>query len=352
MTATIHQLGTVPAADHLECPKCHATTELKCNCGVDYVHVSAGKRAEEAVKANPEKTDREIAREIGVGNKTVSRARKSVVSNDTTAKRTGKDGKKYKPTKLKKPADKPAKSSKQRQTDDKEAMIIALYDQGMKSYEIAKQVGLKDSRAARHVIDREKIRRAANPAISSAVTNATEGVFVKLDQADQLALIDIARQEGVDVAGLISRLVKQEIDANVPAHAKVGSPSHQPRGESLPARGNHPKYLSQEEVDPEFTGTHAEFVEMYGRVQTETALQYATARFTAWAQFVSSLEKYGRKMPELDKRYDLNWLREPEPRAVAKMTSAVAYLKPLMHDTEILLERATAALQKKKKPNA
>jgi hypothetical protein len=64
-------------------------------------------RAAETIKANPAKSDRAIAAELGIGNATVSRARrKSDVSHDTP--RTGKDGKSYPATrtpKAKAPAD-------------------------------------------------------------------------------------------------------------------------------------------------------------------------------------------------------------------------------------------------------
>jgi hypothetical protein len=52
------------------------------------------KRAEEAVAANPEKSDRAIAQEIGVSDKTVAKARKRTADQSAVAKRTGKDGKK------------------------------------------------------------------------------------------------------------------------------------------------------------------------------------------------------------------------------------------------------------------
>jgi hypothetical protein len=48
-----------------------------------------------AVAANPAKSDRAIAEEIGVGKDTVSRARKkTTVAHAPVAKRTGKDGRK------------------------------------------------------------------------------------------------------------------------------------------------------------------------------------------------------------------------------------------------------------------
>jgi hypothetical protein len=76
-----------------KCSSCGASARAGCNCGVPYV--PAGDRAAAAVAANPKKSDRAIAAEIGVGNATVSRARrKATVSCDTVVeKRTGKDGK-------------------------------------------------------------------------------------------------------------------------------------------------------------------------------------------------------------------------------------------------------------------
>lgn len=74
------------------CSGCGVSALAGCKCGVEYV--PAGKRAEEAVVANPEKSDRAIADDIGVSNQTVRRARaKSTVTNVTVEKRTGKDGK-------------------------------------------------------------------------------------------------------------------------------------------------------------------------------------------------------------------------------------------------------------------
>lgn len=96
MTATVVRLRPL----QLECTGCGATRDAACDCGVPYVLASM--RAAEAVAKNPKKSDRAIAAEIGVSNQTVSRARKkSVVTNVTPEKRTGKDGKSY-PTSSKK----------------------------------------------------------------------------------------------------------------------------------------------------------------------------------------------------------------------------------------------------------
>lgn len=80
------------------CSKCGAKAKPGCNCGVAYVpaHVFAAK----AVAAHPEKSDRIIAREIGVSDKTVAKARKATAEKSAVAKRIGRDGKARKlPTK-------------------------------------------------------------------------------------------------------------------------------------------------------------------------------------------------------------------------------------------------------------
>jgi hypothetical protein len=84
----------------MRCTACGVLTPAACNCRAPYeLYMPPGQRAEQAVKDNPGLSDRAIADKIGVGNKTVSRARKATVSNDTVEPRLGKDGKKRrKPT--------------------------------------------------------------------------------------------------------------------------------------------------------------------------------------------------------------------------------------------------------------
>ena len=65
--------------------------EGSCGCGVAYV--KAGVFAEAAVKANPGKSDRAIAEEIGTSPTTVGKARKQLSNGGQLEKRTGKDGK-------------------------------------------------------------------------------------------------------------------------------------------------------------------------------------------------------------------------------------------------------------------
>jgi hypothetical protein len=64
---TVHKLNSRSAKAQLRCSACGADATASCDCGVAYL--PAGKRAEEVVAANPEKSDRVIAEEIGVGSR-------------------------------------------------------------------------------------------------------------------------------------------------------------------------------------------------------------------------------------------------------------------------------------------
>jgi hypothetical protein len=89
----IKETARQPSAAQLKCSACGATAKAACNCGAPYV--PAGVLAAKAVAASPEKSNRAIADEIGVGFETVRRARQSGDPNGSPAKRTGKDGKSY-----------------------------------------------------------------------------------------------------------------------------------------------------------------------------------------------------------------------------------------------------------------
>lgn len=73
------------------CTGCGAEANASCNCGKAYM--PAKQRAAEAIAANPQKSNRAIAEEIGVNQSTVSRARSGVA--DATPEREGRDGKVY-----------------------------------------------------------------------------------------------------------------------------------------------------------------------------------------------------------------------------------------------------------------
>lgn len=92
------------AVQRLACSACGAEANASCNCGKPYI--PAKQRAVEAVKANPQKSDRAIAADIGVAPNTVRAAR------DTTAQscavdepRVGLDGKIRKLPELKRDTD-------------------------------------------------------------------------------------------------------------------------------------------------------------------------------------------------------------------------------------------------------
>ena len=64
-----------------------------CNCGVAYTPKVV--RAAEAIKANPQKSDRAIVDDIGVGKDTVRRAREQGGAHAPPDDRVGRDGKSY-----------------------------------------------------------------------------------------------------------------------------------------------------------------------------------------------------------------------------------------------------------------
>ena len=75
------------------CTGCGAEANASCNCGVAYQPKAI--RAAEAVKASPEKSNVAIAKDIGVDEKTVRKARAELPTSDQSEveKRTGRDGK-------------------------------------------------------------------------------------------------------------------------------------------------------------------------------------------------------------------------------------------------------------------
>lgn len=92
----------------LRCTKCGAETRCACGCGVVYLgednwsfptettaeSTTAMARAKAAIAAHPEKSNRKIAKEIGVGVETVRRARDGS-PDGSPASRVGRDGKSY-----------------------------------------------------------------------------------------------------------------------------------------------------------------------------------------------------------------------------------------------------------------
>jgi hypothetical protein len=95
MSASVIKMRQPSAAPRkLGCSSCGATTDAACDCGVPYL--PAGQRAAAAVEANPERSDRSIAAEIGVDHKTVGAARRAL-GEHSPPDRIGRDGKRYRP---------------------------------------------------------------------------------------------------------------------------------------------------------------------------------------------------------------------------------------------------------------
>jgi len=74
----------------LACSACGAAGEANCDCGVPYMPASV--RAAKAIAETPNKSDRAIAADIGVSDRTVNRARGSTATHDAVEKRVGADG--------------------------------------------------------------------------------------------------------------------------------------------------------------------------------------------------------------------------------------------------------------------
>jgi DNA-binding Lrp family transcriptional regulator len=103
LTATIVQLQKKQEAQFL-CSACGA--DRSCNCNAPAI--PKGQQAIEALKANPEKSDRAIAKEIGASPTTVGKAREELSSGGQLKEpRVGLDGRARK-----QPAAKPKKKSK------------------------------------------------------------------------------------------------------------------------------------------------------------------------------------------------------------------------------------------------
>jgi hypothetical protein len=75
------------------CAGCGVEANAACNCGVAYAPKVV--RAAEAIKANPQKSDRAIAEELGINQSTVSRVRQRGDADASPAEHVGRDGKSY-----------------------------------------------------------------------------------------------------------------------------------------------------------------------------------------------------------------------------------------------------------------
>jgi hypothetical protein len=113
---TLHQLRSENFQHR--CPKCLVVQDAACSCGVPYELLRPGEAAEKSL-AMPERqgwSTRMHAKELGIDNKTVHRA-KAPVANATPEKVLGGDGKMY-------PAGQPKK----------EKPVIPMPEEGVKEF--------------------------------------------------------------------------------------------------------------------------------------------------------------------------------------------------------------------------
>lgn len=78
------------SVQRMVCTACGSEANASCNCGKPYV--PAKQRAAEAIKANPQKSNRAIADEIGVSKDTVRKVRETT-GDQSPVERVGLDGK-------------------------------------------------------------------------------------------------------------------------------------------------------------------------------------------------------------------------------------------------------------------
>jgi hypothetical protein len=160
----------------LKCERCNAEITAGCSCGVSYVPASI--RAADALAADPEKSDRAIAEDIGVGKDTVRRARKATGA-PAPVKRTGLDGKKRRAPR---PKTTPAKAEPQPAAagsfNEALAMCIEnLADDPRKDCVIGVRALLKTSMSAIRVEDRQALIAEVRAEIKHI-----EAIFAKGDE--------------------------------------------------------------------------------------------------------------------------------------------------------------------------
>jgi len=109
------------------------------------------------------------------------------------------------------------------------------------------------------------------------------------------------------------------------------------------------KALTREQVDPEFKGTPTEFMDRFGHVQTNTAIEKATAHLNTYAAYMRTIMKAAQGLPSwptID-AYWLDKLREPNRHDIAKLTEALEYFRPIIATAEAMLASAVASERKK-----
>jgi hypothetical protein len=85
------QVVQLQSIQRMICTGCGAEANASCNCGKPYV--PKAQRAKEAIEAKPHLSNVAIAKDIGVDEKTVRKARATSDQSEVDEKRTGRDGK-------------------------------------------------------------------------------------------------------------------------------------------------------------------------------------------------------------------------------------------------------------------
>lgn len=144
------QVLKMPFAERLECAECGAVGtgqfahKSSCSCPGEYI--TAGSRAQIAIKANPKMSNRALANVTGLSEPTVRRARTGA-SNDAPEKRTGQDGKSYPTTRRAPDPDKPTRTEVRDAKVTARSRVFLRFAADMLR-KLEQGAGLKDATAA------------------------------------------------------------------------------------------------------------------------------------------------------------------------------------------------------------
>jgi hypothetical protein len=169
-----------------------------------------------------------------------------------------------------------------------------------------------------------------------------------------------ARADQVGATPAAVRRVGNQVQAVGRTAARTAAPAPRPpRSEprlvsrsEVVTGGASDVILTREQIDPEFTGTDAEFRELHSHTRVHTAEQQATSAFGDLAARVRALsrsdQEYARQNNGSSIRinfllpYWMNWLRSPSPRDTARLREALEQIMPLIEEAQAALARATA----------
>jgi hypothetical protein len=162
----------------MHCSECGVEAAAACDCGAPYV--PAGVAAAKAVAAHPEKSDRAIAAEIGVSDKTVGKARRATAENSAVETRLGLDGKARKRPAKNTERNRKARERRKERDAERDRQMVAAY-------------------FAEEARGKAKAERLAADLISadSGLARALHGFLVQWSEGSEHLLGAIARQLGI-----------------------------------------------------------------------------------------------------------------------------------------------------------